>query len=171
MENVQEFVEAVRQIFVESARMQVIPPKLAQTWNLPVWRRFQAAADKALHLANEYVRKNIAILKQESAAAEAEVDSKSSPPPPQSGILMDMLRSGDMDEEEVIRIVTDLFLAAADTTSHATQWALYLLARHPTAQDRLREQVRETAASGDALTLAHLADLSYARGVIKEALR
>jgi hypothetical protein len=50
--NIHEFVHCVQQIFVESANMQLVPPKLAYKLNLPVWRRFVDAAGKALALGN-----------------------------------------------------------------------------------------------------------------------
>lgn len=48
--NIHEFVHSVQQIFVESANMQLIPPKLAYRLNLPVWKRFVRAAGQALAL-------------------------------------------------------------------------------------------------------------------------
>ena len=50
--NIHEFVHCVQQIFVESANMQLIPPKLAHKLNLPVWKRFVNAAGQALTLGN-----------------------------------------------------------------------------------------------------------------------
>lgn len=50
LEKMHDFVECVQQIFIESARMTMIPPKVAHKMNLPVWRRFTSAAGKALAL-------------------------------------------------------------------------------------------------------------------------
>lgn len=50
VDTIHEFVHCIQQLFVESAQMTVIPAKLAYSLNLPVWRRFVGAAEKALSL-------------------------------------------------------------------------------------------------------------------------
>lgn len=48
--DIHEFVHCVQQIFVHTAKMQVISPKLAYNLKLPTWKRFEEAAGKALQL-------------------------------------------------------------------------------------------------------------------------
>lgn len=55
--NLHDFVHCVQQIFIESAKMTMIPAKWAHYLNLPVWRRFEDAADKALSLGKFYLYK------------------------------------------------------------------------------------------------------------------
>lgn len=52
MEQVHLFVQCVQQLFVESAKMTLLPARLAQRFNLPVWQRFMEAAGQALKLGN-----------------------------------------------------------------------------------------------------------------------
>ncbi|XP_069985905.1 cytochrome P450 315a1, mitochondrial isoform X2 [Penaeus vannamei] len=86
-------------------------------------------------------------------------------------VLLDQLLQDNFDEENVSRLLTDLFLAAADTTTHTTIWSLYLLGRHPEAAARVRQEVLDaTGGSGD-VQLKHLTSLSYLKGVVKEAMR
>ena len=49
-ECVHEFVRCVKDLFVESTKMTVLPAKMAYKLNLPIWRRFMAAAGRALEL-------------------------------------------------------------------------------------------------------------------------
>ena len=49
---IQEFVDCVQQIFAESATLQLVPPKLAYSLKLPVWKRFETAAQKSLDFGN-----------------------------------------------------------------------------------------------------------------------
>lgn len=56
-------------------------------------------------------------------------------------------------------------------TSHATQWALYLLAQHPEAQQKVLDEVRHALNGETMLREHHLAALPYVKGVIKESLR
>ena len=51
--DIHQFVSCVQQIFVESANMTLIPPKVAHYLKLPVWKRFEEAAGKALDLGKE----------------------------------------------------------------------------------------------------------------------
>lgn len=46
----EEFNSAVRQIFIETGNLQLFSAKLAQKLNLPAWRRFVEANDKALEI-------------------------------------------------------------------------------------------------------------------------
>lgn len=161
MDNVHEFVHCVQQIFNESAKMSMFSPRLAYRLRLPVWRRFVRAAGRALELARDYVEENVkAIAKDPSSGAQHN-----------QGILSQLLLNEKISEEELVRIVTDLFLAAADTTSHATQWALYLLAKHPEQQERLLHSVRSVVPAGQPITEECLARLPYVKAVIREALR
>lgn len=48
--NIHEFVHCVQQIFSESAKMAMVSPKLACALRLPMWRRFENAAGRALDL-------------------------------------------------------------------------------------------------------------------------
>ncbi|XP_054155253.1 cytochrome P450 315a1, mitochondrial-like [Oppia nitens] len=164
MTNIHEFVHCVQQIFVESANMQLIPPKLAFKLNLPVWRRFVDAAGKALNLARSYVNENVEQIKKEQTMNK-QCDRMTG-----QGIIRELLEEGTIDHEEIVRIIVDLFIAAADTTSHATQWALYLLARNPECQQKMLDEINSVT-GGQIVEESHLPQLSYIKGVIKESLR
>lgn len=58
-------------------------------------------------------------------------------------------------------------------TSHATQWALYLLARNPECQQRMLEEVDRVLGKygGESVGQEHLPHMPYVKGVIKECLR
>lgn len=57
-------------------------------------------------------------------------------------------------------------------TSHATQWAFYLLSRNPEAQTKVLTEVRK-AVGAHAATIPEeaLANMPYVKAVIKETLR
>lgn len=54
MDRIHEFVHCIQQLFVESSKMTMIPAQLAFKLKLPVWRRFEKAADRALSLGNYF---------------------------------------------------------------------------------------------------------------------
>lgn len=49
-ETIHEFVQCIRQLFVESSKMIVLPARVAASLESPVWKRFCAAAERALTL-------------------------------------------------------------------------------------------------------------------------
>lgn len=160
MENVHEFVHCVQQIFNESAKMSMMSPRVAYKLGLPVWKRFVKAAGRALELARDYVEENVRNIASGTSAGQSH-----------QGILSQLLLGERISEEELVRIVTDLFLAAADTTSHATQWAFYLLAKNPERQERLLEEVQSVVPHNQHVDEDCLARLPYVKAVIREALR
>jgi cytochrome P450 len=71
---------------------------------------------------------------------------------------------------EICDQVTTLFAAGTESTASTIGWALYLLARHPQAQQELRAEARAVL-GGRAATWDDLPRLSYASQVITETLR
>lgn len=109
--DIHEFVNCVQRIFVESANMQLIPPKLAHSFRLPVWRRFESAANNALDLAFQYVDENARQIKKESNNNNPNNNQNIT----NQGIIKQLLNGCDMKLDEISRIIVDLFIAAADT--------------------------------------------------------
>lgn len=143
--------------------MTVIPAKLAYCLNLPVWRRFVGAAEKALSLGENKEQEEIFLhqdssleslffvsLKEKSESCLSRLDLSSmylfnvspartyvednvqqmltSSSPTSSpnkcpfhsssqGVLQQLTVKEKIDKDEVVNIITDLFLAAADTVS------------------------------------------------------
>jgi cytochrome P450 len=75
-----------------------------------------------------------------------------------------------MDRDQLINNLLTLLEAGHETTSRALTWTLYLLARAPEWQDRLRAEIR-TAAGDAPLTAEHLQALPLTQQVLKEAMR
>ncbi|XP_045131453.1 cytochrome P450 315a1, mitochondrial-like isoform X2 [Portunus trituberculatus] len=107
-----------------------------------------------------------------SAGLRASMEQRARGEDPDPPTLLDQLLHEDQLEESVILcLVVDLFLAAADTTSHTAIWSLYLLGRHPEVAQRVRQEIMEVTDGTGQVEGHHLAVLSYLRGVVKESLR
>ena len=97
-------------------------------------------------------------------------------PSPHDDILGMLLAAQDeddgstMSDAQVRDEVMTLFVAGHETTANALTWALYLLARHPDAAERLAEEARAVL-GGRPPTLADLPALPYALQVFKETMR
>ena len=71
-----------------------------------------------------------------------------------------------------IRDEADTFLFEGhDTTTSGVSWTLYLLAKHPEHQEKVREEVRSVLMGREWLEYDDLKDLQYTQWCIKEAMR
>ncbi|XP_057321266.1 cytochrome P450 315a1, mitochondrial [Microplitis mediator] len=138
-----KLAENLHKIFELTARLSLLPVKYVVKFNLPVWRRFVQVVDEVLELVGTLVPK---MIKYQG-----------------DGLLSLMLNEG-MSEQDVTRIVTDLILAAGDTTAFSTQWALFLLGSNEDVQNKFAE-------ISSNLELEETIKNPYIKGIIKESLR
>ena len=75
-----------------------------------------------------------------------------------------------MDDEHVVSNLLTLLEAGHETTARALTWTLYLLARAPEWQERVRAEVLDVAGSGP-IEAAHISRLAVTERVIKESMR
>lgn len=75
-----------------------------------------------------------------------------------------------MSDRQLRDEVLTLFLAGHETTANALAWTFYLVAGHPAAERRLRDELAASGANGTP-AVADLPRLPYSRMVIDEALR
>ncbi|XP_065346066.1 cytochrome P450 315a1, mitochondrial [Cloeon dipterum] len=113
----QRLSEQVRQVFCESAKLSLLPARLARAIKLPAWSRFELAVGHAVHGASAMVLDLLPF----SRGGD--------------GMLDRMLAAG-VELKDAVRIIADLILAAGDTSAVTMQWTLYLLAKNPEAQER-----------------------------------
>ncbi|XP_054290400.1 cytochrome P450 315a1, mitochondrial isoform X2 [Macrosteles quadrilineatus] len=111
----------VYSIFEESAKLNLLPAKIAATFKLPVWQRFVSSVSTTLTSAEKLVNQSFPL------AAE-------------DGILLQMEKEG-ITRDKIVSIVVDLILAAADTTPYTLLWALYLLGRNPEVQNEVAQDI------------------------------
>ena len=117
-------------------------------------------------------RRGVALLDRLVARVLAERRAR----PGDRGDLLSMLmaaRDDDgrpMSDRQLRDELITLFLAGHETTAIALSWTLFLLARNPDVDERLRREVGEVV--GERLpTAADLPRLRYAEAVLKESLR
>lgn len=121
-----KLVRHVANMFAETSNFHVLPPRLAQRFNLGPWKRFKEASDGMIGLASDYA--------SEFIRRARESDDNPS-------LLKDLLDLNAMDDAEISRSMVDLIIAAADTTSNSLQWMLWNLAKYPRVQRAIREEV------------------------------
>jgi cytochrome P450 len=75
-----------------------------------------------------------------------------------------------MSDEQVRDEAVTILLAGHETTALALAWSWYLLAQHPQVEEKLHAEIDELL-EGRPAGAEHLAELTYTRAVLAEALR
>jgi cytochrome P450 len=75
-----------------------------------------------------------------------------------------------MSETQLVDNLTTFLAAGHETTAKALTWTLYLLARAPDWQNRVRAEVRQIAGE-DAIAATHIEKFATIRRVLEESLR
>jgi cytochrome P450 len=75
-----------------------------------------------------------------------------------------------LDDRELKAEAAGLFAAGHETSASALTWTLYFLSKHPDVRKKLQGEVHHVL-RGEALSPAHLGQLTYARYVIQESMR
>ncbi|RPD54902.1 cytochrome P450 [Lentinus tigrinus ALCF2SS1-7] len=76
-----------------------------------------------------------------------------------------------LPDDQLVGQMSTLTIAAMDTTSNALSITLYLLAKHPEAQAKLRQEILDAQAGGKDLGYDDLVSLPYLDAVCRETLR
>ncbi|CAM1506733.1 Fc.00g063740.m01.CDS01 [Cosmosporella sp. VM-42] len=93
---------------------------------------------------------------------------------PDVDILSVALESGGFTDENLVDQLMTFLAAGHETTASAMTWAIYMLARNPDVQSRLREEIRERLPSVDSdvdITSIDIDRMPYLNAVCSEVLR
>nr|TKW22740.1 hypothetical protein SEVIR_4G247600v2 [Setaria viridis] len=81
-----------------------------------------------------------------------------------------LLAENTLTDEQLLMLVWEAVIEAADTTLVTTEWAMFEIAKHPEKQDRLYQEIQEVC-SNEIVTEDHLPRLPYLNAVFHETLR
>ena len=110
-------VDHVRVVMETSAQLQVLDSNLEAENETELWHIFYGASESMLQMLENFVLRN--------------------PGSSHQGLIGRLRHEGRFHLAEVARIVADLIVAAADTTSTTAQWVLHLLACNPDEQEKI----------------------------------
>ncbi|XP_017060005.1 cytochrome P450 302a1, mitochondrial isoform X2 [Drosophila ficusphila] len=90
-----------------------------------------------------------------------------------TSLISTYLKNPELDRSDVVGTAADLLLAGIDTTSYASAFLLYHVARNPEVQQKLYQEARKVLPnSKEQLSMDALrTDITYTRAVLKESLR
>ena len=109
----------------------------------------------------------------ERVAALAKEPARQQQQQQQDDILGMAIAMGDgrLDEEEIMSQMKTFLFAGHDTTASTIAWAVYELARHPSAEARLAAELAAELGGRDPASADDLSRLKFLGCVIKETLR
>ncbi|XP_076626534.1 cytochrome P450 family protein sad isoform X1 [Colletes latitarsis] len=139
----EKLAKMLHKIFEYSAKLSIMPAKIAMNLRLPVWTKFITCTDTAFEIVRILVPEMIRL--------------------GGDGLLKKMIDEG-IQEENAICIITDFILAAGDTTATTLQWILLLICNHPERQEELFRHLKE-------LPQNELLRDPLLKSIIKESLR
>ncbi|ESR44590.1 Tryptamine 5-hydroxylase [Citrus sinensis] len=92
-------------------------------------------------------------------------------------VLRRVQKSDDLDvpltDDNLMAIVSDMFVAGVDPSTATLEWIMTDLARHPRVMKKAQEEVRSvvTASGSGKVEENHIHQLKYMKAVIKESMR
>ena len=152
--------QAIKVIQSSTITLMMMSIPLAKALNLKAWKEHVEHWDLLFKITNQYCGPVLERVEKNLKAGKDE-----------NGFIATMLKSGVLSSHEIDANLSDLFVAAIDTTSITMQWALRLLASNPEKQQLLYEEISSILPSDGPISQAHLTELRYLKAVFKETLR
>uniref|UniRef100_A0AAT9UTI4 Cytochrome P450 315A1 n=1 Tax=Maconellicoccus hirsutus TaxID=177089 RepID=A0AAT9UTI4_MACHI len=177
---IRQLSAVVREIFLHSVKLSVIPATLAMSLNLKIWSDFSQAVGQSVRYTTDLLNELISYKKKKEEDEDAD------------GVVFHLMKR-KIDANTLQRIVVDLIMAAGDTVrkdglyrsyddrgicrirassllfsfqnAYASLWIFYLLARHKDVQSELYADIQQR---GDTETAR---PSPMIRNVIKESMR
>lgn len=125
----------------------------------PNFYKMMRTLDAMTNITLEYVEQAIKKIQEQNTTKPVE----------EQGVLEKLLK---VDKQTAVIMAMDMLIVGIDTTSSATKSLLYLLAKHPEKQDKLRQELRQILPTKDTLLTADkMKHLPYLRACMKESNR
>ncbi|KAL8953673.1 MAG: hypothetical protein Q9222_000510 [Ikaeria aurantiellina] len=139
---------------------------------LPQWivRRLPFLRNDKMKRSSDFIRSFCrSSIESKRRKSEAESDGE-------LDVLTAAMRSGAFSDEDLIDQMMTFLAAGHETTASALTWAIYLLAKHPEIQDRLRNEVQRVLPSTSknplpVVTSDTVEKMSFLNSVCRETLR
>lgn len=159
-----KFIDAVQNLFLSTQQVFYLPTSLNRIFFRKAQKMHDESWSTIFNTTQILVNKKIEKIKAEVGKLDDE------PSEATAGVLSYLL-STEMSLGEINSNISEIMLAAVDTTSNTMQWALYELSRHPTIQQQLHKEITTVAPLGKLPTHDDLQKMPLLKAIIKEVLR
>ncbi|CAO2041888.1 unnamed protein product [Urochloa humidicola] len=86
-------------------------------------------------------------------------------------VLLSRYAASKLTRQQITTFLTDMFIAARDTSTNTVQWAMAQLLRHPEKMKKVAAELDAQLGSKDFVLESDLSKLPYLHAVVKETLR
>ncbi|ALC43029.1 dib [Drosophila busckii] len=130
---------------------------------LQLWRFVETPSYRKLRRAQSYMESVALELLEQRLPGQTE----------RASLITAYLQNPALDHSDVVGTAADLLLAGIDTTSYASAFLLYHVARHPQVQQRVYEEALKLLPDAQQPLSAEAmrTGITYTRAVLKESLR
>ncbi|XP_006839232.1 PREDICTED: 1,25-dihydroxyvitamin D(3) 24-hydroxylase, mitochondrial-like isoform X2 [Chrysochloris asiatica] len=149
------FIVAIKTMMSMFGKMMVTPVELHKSLNTRVWQAHTQAWDT--------------IFKSVKSSVNSQLEKYSQTP--SADLLCDIFHRNRLSKKELYAAVTELQLAAVETTANSLMWILYNLSRNPQVQQKLREEIQTVLPENQMPQAEDLRNMPYLKACLKESMR
>ncbi|XP_077016666.1 1,25-dihydroxyvitamin D(3) 24-hydroxylase, mitochondrial isoform X2 [Tamandua tetradactyla] len=149
------FITAIKTMMSTFGRMMVTPVELHKSLNTKTWQAHTLAWDT--------------IFKSVKSAINSRLEKYTEEP--SMDFLCDIYHQNQISKKELYAAVTELQLAAVETTANSLMWILYNLSRNPQVQQKLLKEIQRVLPENRMPLAEDLKNMPYLKACLKESMR
>ncbi|XP_011833517.1 PREDICTED: 1,25-dihydroxyvitamin D(3) 24-hydroxylase, mitochondrial isoform X2 [Mandrillus leucophaeus] len=149
------FIMAIKTMMSTFGRMMVTPVELHKSLNTKVWQDHTLAWDTIFKSVKSCVDNRLEKYSQQ----------------PSADFLCDIYHQNRLSKKELYAAVTELQLAAVETTANSLMWILYNLSRNPKVQQKLFKEIQSVLPENQVPRAEDLGTMPYLKACLKESMR
>uniref|UniRef100_A0A1W7RAQ8 Putative cytochrome P450 301a1, mitochondrial n=1 Tax=Hadrurus spadix TaxID=141984 RepID=A0A1W7RAQ8_9SCOR len=154
-----QMIRAAHGTFEGMNKLLFVPLQLWKYIPTRSWKKFVEAQDSFASIAVEEVKQAMESIKNNTD------------PDRDLTFIESLLTNKNIDPRDAVTMLLDMLLVGVDTTTHATSFAIYYLAKNPTAQEKAYTEVSKILSKGEPITSKIMNELHYLKACIKESMR
>ncbi|XP_051044465.1 1,25-dihydroxyvitamin D(3) 24-hydroxylase, mitochondrial [Phodopus roborovskii] len=149
------FIAAIKTMMSTFGKMMVTPVELHKSLNTKVWQAHTLAWDTIFKSVKSCVNNRLEKYSQQ----------------PGADFLCDIYHHNHLSKKELYAAVTELQLAAVETTANSLMWILYNLSRNPQVQQRLLLEIQSMLPGNQMPRAEDVRNMPYLKACLKESMR
>ncbi|XP_058894945.1 1,25-dihydroxyvitamin D(3) 24-hydroxylase, mitochondrial [Kogia breviceps] len=149
------FIMAIKTMMSTFGRMMVTPVELHKSLNTKVWQAHTLAWDT--------------IFKSVKSCVDNRLEKYSEQP--SMDFISDIYHHNQLSKKELYAAVTELQLAAVETTANSLMWILYNLSRNHHVQQKLLKEIQSVLPENQMPRAEDLRNMPYLKACLKESMR
>ncbi|MEJ1279146.1 breast carcinoma amplified sequence 1 [Cricetulus griseus] len=159
------FIMAIKMMMSTFGKMMVTPVELHKSLNTKVWQAHTLAWDTIFKAGSLSFHSSITV----KPCIDNRLEKYSQQP--DTDFLCDIYHHNHLSKKELYAAVTELQLAAVETTANSLMWVLYNLSRNPQAQQRLLLEIQSVLPGKQMPRAEDVRNMPYLKACLKESMR